>query len=30
MRVGVIPGYALMPDGRPCDTTFFYRSLADG
>jgi GNAT superfamily N-acetyltransferase len=26
-RVGVVPGYALMPDGRPCDATFFYRSL---
>lgn len=29
MRVGVVPGYALMPDGAPCDTTFFYLSLAD-
>jgi GNAT superfamily N-acetyltransferase len=30
-RVGVVPGYALMPDGAPCDTTIFYRSLsADG
>ena len=27
-RVGVVPGYALMPDGRPCDTTFFYKRLA--
>jgi GNAT superfamily N-acetyltransferase len=27
MRVGVIPGYALMPDGRPCSTTVFYRIL---
>jgi GNAT superfamily N-acetyltransferase len=27
-RVGVVPGYALMPDGRPCDTTFFYRCIA--
>ena len=26
-RVGVVPGYALMPDGRPCDTTYFYKSL---
>ena len=26
-RVGVVPGYALMPDGRPCDATFFYKSL---
>jgi GNAT superfamily N-acetyltransferase len=28
-RVGVIPGYALMPDGAPCDTTYFYKSLTD-
>jgi GNAT superfamily N-acetyltransferase len=26
-RVGEIPGYALYPDGRPCATTVFYRSL---
>ena len=26
-RVGVIPGYALYPDGRTCDTTVFYKSL---
>jgi len=26
-RVGVIPGYALYPDGRPCDTTIFWKSL---
>ena len=26
-RVGVIPGYALFPDGAPCDTTVFYRTL---
>ena len=26
-RVGVIPGYALMPDGALCDTTYFYRNL---
>ena len=26
-RVGVIPGYALMPQGGPCDTTVFYRNL---
>jgi hypothetical protein len=26
-RCGVIPGYALLPDGGLCDTTFFYRSL---
>lgn len=26
-RVGVIPDYALYPDGRPCDTTIFWKSL---
>ncbi len=26
--VGVIPDYALYPDGRPCDTTYFWKSLA--
>jgi GNAT superfamily N-acetyltransferase len=26
-RVGVIPNYALFPDGRPCATTYFYRQL---
>ena len=26
-RVGVIPGYALYPDGRPCDTTVFWKSV---
>lgn len=26
-RVGVVPDYALWPDGRPCDTTFFYKRL---
>jgi GNAT superfamily N-acetyltransferase len=25
--VGVIPGYALYPDGRPCDTTIFWKTL---
>ena len=24
---GVIPGYALYPDGRPCDATIFWKSL---
>jgi GNAT superfamily N-acetyltransferase len=24
-KVGVIPNYALYPDGRPCDTTVFYK-----
>jgi GNAT superfamily N-acetyltransferase len=27
-RCGVIPGYALLPQGGLCDTTFFYRRLA--
>ena len=27
MRVGSVPHYALMPDGRPCATTFFHRQL---
>jgi GNAT superfamily N-acetyltransferase len=27
-RVGVIPDYALFPDGEPCATTFFYKRLA--
>jgi GNAT superfamily N-acetyltransferase len=27
IRVGDIPGYALMPDGEPCSTTVFYRNL---
>ncbi len=26
-RVGVIPDYALYPDGRPCDTTFFWKRI---
>ena len=29
-RVGVIPGYALLPRGGLCATTVFYRTLADG
>jgi ribosomal protein S18 acetylase RimI-like enzyme len=28
-RVGTIPGYALMPRGGLCGTTYYYRSLAD-
>jgi GNAT superfamily N-acetyltransferase len=28
-RVGVIPRYALYPDGRWCDTTIFYKSLPE-
>ena len=27
IRVGVIPDYALLPDGRPCSTTIFYKRL---
>ncbi len=26
-RCGVIPNYALFPDGRPCSTTVFYKEL---
>jgi len=26
-RCGVIPDYALFPDGRPCATTVFYKQL---
>jgi hypothetical protein len=26
-RVGVIPDYALMPEGGLCATTYFYRRL---
>ena len=27
VRVGVIPYYALYPDGRPCDTAIYFKSL---
>jgi len=27
VRVGVVPGYALLPGGGPCDTVFYYRQL---
>jgi len=27
VRVGDIPRYALMPDGEPCSTTYYYRDL---
>jgi GNAT superfamily N-acetyltransferase len=27
IRVGVVPGFALFPDGRPCSTTFFYKEI---
>ena len=26
-RVGVVPNYALMPDGAPCGTTFYCKQL---
>src|SRR5262249_15009555 len=29
-RVGVVPGFALWPEGGLCDTTFFYRLLPSG
>ena len=29
-RVGEIPNYALWPDGRPCPTTLFFKSLSRG
>jgi len=28
-RVGVIPGYALLPQGGLCDTTVYYRNLGE-
>jgi GNAT superfamily N-acetyltransferase len=27
VRVGCVPNYALMPDGKPCGTTFFCKQL---
>lgn len=29
VRVGVIPGYALLPRGGLCDTTLYYRQLGE-
>ena len=26
-KVGDVPGYALMPDGVPCSTTYYYKDL---
>jgi GNAT superfamily N-acetyltransferase len=26
-RLGVVPDFALLPDGRPCATTFFWKRL---
>lgn len=28
-RVGVVPDFALYPDGRPCATTYFWKALAE-
>src|SRR5882724_2189399 len=28
-RCGEIPNYALLPDGTPCATTYFFKSLRD-
>lgn len=28
VRVGDVPGFALMPDGAPCSTTYFYKDLS--
>ena len=28
VRVGDVPGFALMPTGEPCSTTYFYRDLS--
>ena len=28
VKTGIIPGYALNPDGSVCDTTFFWKALA--
>ena len=29
-RLGAIPGYALLPDGRPCDTVVFWKRIGEG
>jgi GNAT superfamily N-acetyltransferase len=29
IKVGVIPNFALYPDGRPCDTTVFYKAVVE-
>ena len=26
-KVGVVPGFALYPDGRSCDTTYFWKTV---
>ena len=27
-KVGIIPNYALFPDGRYCDTTYFWKQIS--
>lgn len=27
VRVGIVPGFALLPNGEPCDTCFYYKFL---
>ena len=29
-RLGAIPGYALLPDGQPCDTVVFWKRIREG
>ena len=29
IRVGEVPGFAMNPDGTPCDTVFFYKQLKE-
>lgn len=29
VRVGDVPNFALMPQGEPCSTTYYYRNLAN-
>jgi GNAT superfamily N-acetyltransferase len=29
-ELGVVPDFALLPDGGPCDTTFFWKRLDSG
>lgn len=28
-ELGTVPGFALYPDGRPCDATFFWKELRE-
>ena len=30
VMVGTVPGYALWPDGTPCDTVFYYKRVGTG